>query len=74
MSRNRVEKAKTTGRGAECHFRYWSWWLLLFASVWTAGYFSLAHDPVALFKQNWVFIPVGFCGAILGNISAVAAA
>jgi uncharacterized membrane protein YfcA len=55
----------------ERHFRYWSWWLLLFASVWTTGYFSLAHDPVALFKQNWVFIPVGFCGAILGNISAV---
>jgi uncharacterized membrane protein YfcA len=71
MSQSRVEKAKTTGRGTEHHFRYWSWWLLLFASVWTAGYFSLAHDPVALFRQNWVFIPVGFCGAILGNISAV---
>jgi uncharacterized membrane protein YfcA len=55
----------------ERHFRYWSPWLLLFVAVWLAGYCSLAHDPVALFKQNWVFIPVGFCGAILGNISAV---
>ena len=56
---------------AERHFRYWSWWLLVFATVWTAGYFSLARDPIALFEKNWVFIPVGFCGAILGNISAV---
>ncbi|MGB7769275.1 MAG: sulfite exporter TauE/SafE family protein [Verrucomicrobiia bacterium] len=55
----------------ERHFRYWSPWLLLFAAVWLAGYFGLAHDPVALLKQNWVFIPVGFCGAVLGNISAV---
>jgi uncharacterized membrane protein YfcA len=52
-------------------FRYWSWWLLLFLAVWIVGYFRLAHDPIALFKQNWIFVPVGFCGAILGNISAV---
>jgi uncharacterized membrane protein YfcA len=57
--------------GTERHFRYWSWWLLLFVAIWAAGYFSLAHDPVALFKRNWIFIPVGFCGAVLGNISAV---
>jgi len=55
----------------ERHFRYWSPWLLLFATVWVIGYISLVPDPVALFKQNWVFIPVGFCGAVLGNISAV---
>ena len=66
-----VEEATTTGQGTERHFRYWSWWLLLFVSAWTAGYFSLVPDPVALFKHNWVFIPVGFCGALLGNISAV---
>jgi len=52
-------------------FRYWSWWLALFVVCWIVGYISLAPDPVALFKQNWVFIPVGFCGAVLGNISAV---
>ncbi|HEY5040607.1 MAG TPA: sulfite exporter TauE/SafE family protein [Verrucomicrobiae bacterium] len=60
-----------SANGIERHFRYWSWWLLLFVVVWTAGYFNLADDPVALFKKNWVFIPVGFCGAVLGNISAV---
>jgi uncharacterized protein len=57
--------------GGERHFRYWSPWLLLFAAVWVTGCLSLAPDPVALFKRNWVFIPVGFCGAVLGNISAV---
>ncbi len=66
-----VEDAKTPVNGTERHFRYWSVWLLLFAVVWTAGYFILARNPVALFRQNWVFIPVGFCGAVLGNISAV---
>jgi uncharacterized membrane protein YfcA len=55
----------------ERHFRYWSWWLLLFLIVWTAAYFGFASDPVELFKRNWLFIPVGFCGAVLGNISAV---
>ncbi|HXR04718.1 MAG TPA: sulfite exporter TauE/SafE family protein [Verrucomicrobiae bacterium] len=62
---------KSEAAGGERHFHYWSPWLLLFAAVWLAGYFSLAHDPLALFKRNWVFIPVGFCGAVLGNISAV---
>lgn len=52
-------------------FRYWSWWLLLFVFCWLAGYFSLALDPLGLLKKNWEFIPVGFCGAVLGNISAV---
>jgi uncharacterized membrane protein YfcA len=60
-----------TVNGTERHFRYWSWWLLLFGAAWATGYFSLAHDPIALFQKNWIFIPVGFCGAVLGNISAV---
>jgi len=59
------------GNETERHFRYWSRWLLLFVATWAAGFFCLAHDPVALLERNWVFIPVGFCGAILGNISAV---
>jgi uncharacterized membrane protein YfcA len=66
-----VEEANAPGSGTERHFRYWSWWLLLFVAVWAVAYFSLAHDPVTLLKHNWVFIPVGFCGALLGNISAV---
>ena len=56
---------------AERNFRYWSPWLALFAAAWLIGFFSLAHDPIALIERNWLFIPVGFCGAILGNISAV---
>lgn len=60
-------KAMEGGR----HFRYWSWWLMLFVAAWAIGYFCLADEPIALLKRNWVFIPVGFCGAVLGNISAV---
>lgn len=71
LSRTVVKDSTTPGPETERHFRYWSWWLVLFVAVWLAGYFSLAREPVALFKQNWVFIPVGFCGAVLGNISAV---
>lgn len=52
-------------------FRYWTWWLAVFVLAWIIGYFALVHDPAALFKRNWIFIPVGFCGAVLGNISAV---
>lgn len=52
-------------------FRYWTWWLAVFVLVWIIGYFALVHHPAALFKRNWIFIPVGFCGAVLGNISAV---
>lgn len=66
-----IEESKTSGNGMERHFRYWSWWLLLFVAVWAAAYCSLAANPAALFKQNWIYIPVGFCGAVLGNISAV---
>jgi uncharacterized membrane protein YfcA len=39
--------------------------------LWVAGYCHLASHPGALFLKNWIFIPVGFCGAVLGNISAV---
>ncbi|MFZ0828033.1 MAG: sulfite exporter TauE/SafE family protein [Verrucomicrobiia bacterium] len=44
---------------------------MLFVVVWTTVYFSLARDPISLFKENCPFILVGFSGAILGNISAV---
>jgi uncharacterized membrane protein YfcA len=56
---------------SERHFRYWSWWLGLFVLLWTAGYVELAPEPLASFERNWVLIPVGFAGAVLGNISAV---
>jgi uncharacterized membrane protein YfcA len=66
-----VEVSKTSNPGLDRHFRYWSWWLLAFVIVWAAGYCTLASDPIDLFKQNWIYIPVGFCGAFVGNISAV---
>lgn len=67
-----LEESRTSAAaGTERHFRYWSPWLLLFAMAWAVTYFCLTPDPVALFERNWVFIPVGFCGALLGNISAV---
>lgn len=56
---------------AERHFRYWSWWLLAFVAAWTVAYTALAPHPLELLARRWVFIPVGFCGAIIGNISAV---
>ena len=62
-----VQSTATTER----HFRYWSWWLLLYVAAWAATYGSLAHEPIALFRHNAIFIFVGFCGAVLGNISAV---
>lgn len=55
----------------EHDFRYWSWWLLVFVAVWLSFYIYFAPEPVALFQKNWIFILVGVCGAILGNISAV---
>jgi len=64
-----VESSTTSG--IKRRFRYWSPWLAVFVAVWVTGYLSLAPDPVALFKQHGIFILVGFCGAVLGNISAV---
>jgi uncharacterized membrane protein YfcA len=56
---------------SEHDFRYWSWWLLVFVAIWAGFYFYFAPEPVALFQKNWIFIFVGVCGALLGNISAV---
>lgn len=39
--------------------------------AWCAVYFSVAPQPMTLLSHNWVFIIVGFFGALLGNISAV---
>jgi uncharacterized protein len=66
-----LRDAKTVDPATGRHFRYWSWWLLAFVFCWAVGYCTLAPDPIGLLERNWVFIPVGFCGALLGNISAV---
>jgi uncharacterized membrane protein YfcA len=51
--------------------RYWSWWLLAFVAAWGIVYFAFMPAPVALLGRNWIFIPVGFLGAVVGNLSAI---
>jgi uncharacterized membrane protein YfcA len=53
------------------HFRYWSPWLPVFLVLWFAGLIAFADDPGGLAAKNWIFIPIGIAGALLGNISAV---
>jgi uncharacterized membrane protein YfcA len=55
----------------ERHFRYWSPWLLLYLAAWAVTYGTAFPQPAGLLEKNWIFIIVGFCGAVLGNISAV---
>ena len=43
----------------------------MYVTAWGLVYCGVAPEPVALFKHNAIFIFVGFCGAVLGNISAV---
>ena len=52
-------------------FRFWTWWLPVFAAVWLTAVSLLAPHPVQLMQSNWMFIIVGFFSAILGNISAI---
>jgi uncharacterized membrane protein YfcA len=53
------------------HFSYWSPSLLLFVAVWIISLYAIAPDASGLIETNWVFIPIGVAGALLGNISAV---
>ena len=52
-------------------FRYWSPWLALFVAAWGCGFFWFRPQPLALISHNWIFLIVGFFGALLGNISAI---
>lgn len=45
--------------------------LLTFVFLWAIAYFSLMPDPVTELKTGWVFIIVGFFGAIIGNLTAI---
>ena len=51
--------------------RYWNSGLLFFVLAWLAIYSAVTPDPVALFEQNALFIPIGFGAALLGNLSAI---
>ncbi|MEM1248516.1 MAG: sulfite exporter TauE/SafE family protein [Acidobacteriota bacterium] len=55
--------------------RYWSPWLAAFAALWLAIFWLVcrgrAVDPAGLASEHWGLILVGFCGAVLGNATAV---
>ncbi|HTF05091.1 MAG TPA: sulfite exporter TauE/SafE family protein [Bacteroidia bacterium] len=56
---------------APSSFRYLSKWLLLLTVAWAVIYFSVFPEPLALLSSNWPLILVGFCGAIIGNMTAI---
>ncbi len=73
-----ASEALALGAGADAvssahkhQFRYWSPWLSLFLALWIAGLCAISPDAAGLVAKNWVFVPIGVAGAILGNISAV---
>ena len=55
----------------ESNFRYWSPWLFLFVILWGVVLYATFPNSADLIRKNWVFIPIGVAGALLGNISAV---
>lgn len=63
--------APAVGAAHGRQFRYWSPWLVLFAMLWTAGLFAFVPNAAGLIEKNWMFVPLGVAGALLGNISAV---
>lgn len=44
---------------------------LLFAPTWAVFYFTLMPDPLEALSKGYVFILVGFLGAIIGNMTAI---
>ncbi len=62
-----TDESNSTGS----RIRYWTWWMPVFAILWAASLFYFAKEPVALVESNWYFIIVGFCAAVIGNISAL---
>lgn len=63
-----MEPAATT---TDRRLRYFGWWIPIFVAAWLAAYLTLAPEPLALAGRNWPLILVGFCGALLGNATAV---
>lgn len=52
-------------------FSYLTPWLLVFTLIWLGVYGYAFSDPLALAAKNWPLVLVGFCGAIIGNITAI---
>jgi uncharacterized membrane protein YfcA len=51
--------------------RYWSPGLFGFIAAWCVTYFTLAPRPVDLLASNWLYVLVGFVGALIGNLTAL---
>jgi len=45
--------------------------LTAFVCLWAVTYFALMPDALAELRTGWVFIIVGFFGAIIGNLTAI---
>jgi uncharacterized membrane protein YfcA len=45
--------------------------LSTFVCLWAITYFALMPDPIAELRTGWVFIIVGFLGAVIGNLTAI---
>jgi len=45
--------------------------LLLFAPAWAIAYFSLMPQPWEALSKGYIFILVGFLGAVIGNMTAI---
>ncbi len=45
--------------------------LISFVTVWVISYLSLMKNPIAELQQGWIFILVGFLGAVIGNVTAI---
>ena len=52
-------------------FSYLSPWLLVLTLVWVVVYFRVFADPTGLAAKYWPLVLVGFCGAIIGNVTAI---
>ena len=46
-------------------------WLLIFVAAWGAAYFLFMPHPMVAMRHNWAFSGVGFCGTVVGNVSAI---
>jgi uncharacterized membrane protein YfcA len=51
--------------------RYFGWWIPIFVAAWLVAFLTLAPAPLELAGRHWPLVLVGFCGAVLGNATAV---
>jgi uncharacterized membrane protein YfcA len=63
--------AKTDGDPPSKNFSYLNPWLFVCTAVWLAVYSYAFADPLGLAASNWPLAVAGFCGAIIGNITAI---